>query len=89
MREAAVDRIQPEVDQLQLEGTGRQRRHRQARVQSRAVDQAQLAGDVGLGVDIEPELDAVAEDQLEEAVLGLSVALGLAREELQRAARRS
>ena len=82
-------RIQPEVDQLQLEGTGGQRRHREARAQAGAVDEAQLAGDVGLGGDVEPELDAVAEDHLEEAVARFDRRLGVRARRTAAAARRS
>src|SRR5207247_1098039 len=68
LREAAALRVEAEVDQLQLERPGGQRRNRQARVQPGAVEQAQLAGGIGLRRDVEPDRDAVAEDKPEERV---------------------
>ena len=79
LEETAVVGCDAEVDELQLERPGRQRRHRQAGFQAAAVFQAQLAEFVGLGFDREIQRDAFAQDQLEEPVLGLQRCLALAR----------
>ena len=74
--EAAALRIEAEVDQLQVERTCWQVRHRQARAQPRAVDETQLACYVGLRGNIEPDGDAITEDEFEETVRRLDDDLG-------------
>ena len=80
LEETAVVGRNAEVDELQLKRPGRQRRHRQAGFQAAAVFQAQLAEFVGLGFDREIQRDALAQNQLEEPILGLQHRLALARE---------
>ena len=82
--EAAAHRIESQIDELQFERAGGQRGHRQARAEPGAIDEAQLAGGIGLGGDVQRDGDAIAQDQLEEAVVGLDHRLRIVRDERER-----